>query len=207
MKDYLEKAKKPIPSIRSFDQLNFVVLDTETTGLNPAEDHILSFGAVKIHEEKIQVSSSVEWYLDSTKKGKESITIHGLMGNEKKVSLEDFSIQLLEYLSNNILVGHHLGFDLEMLQKALRPVGLESFPNPYIDTANLAIRIDHGLLVDRSRVNLKEYTLDSLCQRFKIKTHDRHTASGDAFLTATIFLKLLKLASKKGITSWGLLNK
>ncbi|WP_296704357.1 3'-5' exonuclease [Algoriphagus sp.] len=207
VKEYLEKAKKSIPNIRSFDQLSFVVLDTETTGLNPAEDHILSFGAVKIQGEKIQIASSVEWYLNSTKKGKEAIIIHGLMGNEKKVSLENFSIQLLEYLGNNILVGHHLGFDLEMLQKALRPVGLERFPNPCIDTAQLAIRIDHGLMVDRNRINFKEYTLDFLCQRFKIKTHDRHTAGGDAFLTASLFLKLLKLASKKGIDNWGLLNK
>jgi DNA polymerase-3 subunit epsilon len=62
-------------------------------------------------------------------------------------------------------------------------------------------------MVDRNRINLKEYTLDSLCKRFNIKTNDRHTAGGDAFLTASLFLKLLKLASKKGINNWGLLNK
>ncbi len=207
VKDFLEKAKKPIPGIRNFDQLSFVVLDTETTGLNPSKDHILSFGAVKIYQQKIQISSSVEWYLKSSKKGKDAIPVHGLMGNETEISLENFSIQLLGYLNDNILVGHHLGFDLEMLQKALRPVGLERFPNPSIDTMNLAIRIDYGLMVDRTRVNLKEYTLDSLCQRFNIKTNDRHTAGGDAFLTANLFLKLLKLASKKGINSWSLLNK
>jgi DNA polymerase-3 subunit epsilon len=182
-------------------------LDTETTGLDPAKDHILSFGAVKINEQKIQISTSVEWYLKSSKKGKDAIPIHGLMGNEKEVSLENFSVQLLHYLNSNILVGHHLGFDLEMLQKALSPVGLERVTNPCIDTASLAIRIDYGLMVDRNRINFKEYTLDSLCQRFNIKTHDRHTAGGDAFLTASLFLKLLKLASKKGINTWGLLNK
>jgi DNA polymerase-3 subunit epsilon len=94
-----------------------------------------------------------------------------------------------------------------MLQKALRPAGLENFPNSCIDTMNLAIRLDHGLLVDRNRINLKDYTLDSLCHRFNIKMDDRHTAGGDAFLTANLFLKLLKLASKKGINTWGLLNK
>lgn len=207
VKQFLVEAKKPIPGIRLLDQVSFVVLDTETTGLNPSIDHILSFGALKIHDQKILVSSAVEWYLKTSKFGKEAIPIHELLRNDKEVSVEEFATQLLNYLDNHVLVGHSIGFDMEMLKKALKPFGLIDFPNPTIDIRDLAIRLDHGLLIDHSLINLQEYTLDSLCARFKIKAEDRHTAGGDAFLTANLFLKLLKLAAKKGISNWGQLNK
>ncbi|MBN3520780.1 3'-5' exonuclease [Algoriphagus lutimaris] len=207
VKDFLKEFKSDIPDIRQFDELTFVVLDTETTGLDLFKDHILSFGAVKIQEQKILISTAVEWYLASSKTGKEAITVHGLLKNEEELSLESFATQMLPYLGNHVIIGHSIGFDLAMLKKALRPFGLVDFPNPSIDTKDLAIRLDHGLMVDPSRINFQDYTLDSLCQRFKIETDDRHTAGGDAFLTANLFLKLLKLACKKGINNWGQLKK
>jgi DNA polymerase-3 subunit epsilon len=45
----------------------------------------------------------------------------------------------------------------------------------------------------------KNYSLDVLCKRFDIVTKDRHTALGDAFLTALLFMKLIRLFEKKGI--------
>ncbi|EAZ82176.1 3'-5' exonuclease [Algoriphagus machipongonensis] len=207
VKDYLTKVNVSIPEIRSLDQLSFVVLDTETTGLNPSVDHILSFGAVKIEDQMIQISTGVEWYLKSSKKDFKTIPVHGLIGNEEAVPLEQFAKRVLEYFENNILVGHHLGFDLEMLEKALKPFGLDKIQNKCIDTMSLAIRLDHGLMADRNYIDFKDYSLDSLCQRYDIKTDDRHTAGGDAFLTANLLLKLLKAAQKKGIMNWGTLRK
>ena len=207
VQESLDSAKNQIPDIRRIDQLSFTILDTETTGLDPQKDHILSCGAVKIESQIIRISSAKEWYLDSSKKGKEAILVHELMGSNSKIDLENFATEFLQYVGKSILVGHHLGFDLAMLQKALSPFGFSEFPNPSIDTMNLAIRLDYGLLVDRSRINLKEYSLDALCSRYKIKTEDRHTAGGDAFLTAELLLKLLKKAEKKGIENWGLLQK
>ncbi|MBN3581178.1 3'-5' exonuclease [Algoriphagus aestuarii] len=207
VKEFLESSKRQIPAMRKIDQLSFVVLDTETTGLDPANDHVLSCGAVKIESQTIRVSSAKEWYLKSSKKGRETVIVHELLGTNPTIELENFGQDFLQYLGQSILVGHHLGFDLAMLQKALAPFGFSTFPNPRIDTMSLAIRLDYGLLVDRSRINLRDYSLDALCERFKIKTDDRHTAGGDAFLTAKLFLKLLKIAEKKGIENWGLLQK
>jgi len=204
---FLEQAKTPIPGIRAIDQLNFTVLDTETTGLNPSEDFILSFGAIKISRMTIQVSTAVEWYPVSPKNGKDTAAIHGLMESKTPHEFSEFVPNLLSYLGDSILVGHHLGFDLEMLLKTCKKFGLEEFPNSCVDTMNLAIRLEQGPNADRKQFKLEEYSLDSLCDRYGIAKDDRHTAAGDAFLTAQLLLKLLVVAKKKGIKDFASLNK
>lgn len=199
IRDFMEINAQPIPEIRSLEQLNFTVLDTETTGLDPVRDSILSFGAVKISEMKIQISTAVEWYPRTEISGSKTAKIHGLVAIPDQISSEDFLTRLLSYLANSIVVGHHIRFDLEMLEKQLRLFGIEKFPNPVIDTLNLAIRLEHGPHADRSRMNHESYSLDALCMRYGIETDDRHTAAGDAFLTAQLFLKLLKKSRQKGI--------
>lgn len=200
---FLEQAKVSIPSIRAIDQLNFVVLDTETTGLDPTVDFILSFGAVKISNLTIQISSAVEWYPISPKNGKETAQIHEILNTKAPIPIAEFVPKFLEYIGNSILVGHHVGFDLQMLLKACKAFGLEDFPNPCVDTMNLAIRLEHGPHADRTQIKREEYSLDALCARYGIITEDRHTAAGDAFLTAQVFLKLLALARRKGINDFG----
>lgn len=202
VRDFLKLHEQPIAGVRSLDQLSFVVLDTETSGLDPAKDSILSFGAVKISGLKIQVASSVEWYPTAKDKGRKTAPIHGLVTIPDQIAMDDFLQKLLLYLGNSILVGHHVGFDLEMLRSQLRHFGLESFPNPVIDTFSLALRLEHGPQADRSRVNPEAYTLDALCDRYGIEPEDRHTAAGDAFLTAQLFIKLLKKCNSAGISSF-----
>lgn len=202
VRDFLEINAQSIPGVRSIDQLNFTVIDTETSGLDPAKDSILSFGAVKISEGKIRVQSSVEWYPKSKNSGGKTASIHGLVGLQDQIPLEDFLKKLLPYLGNSILVGHHVGFDLELLEKELKPFGITKLPNPVLDTGNLAIRLEQGPQADRNRINLESYSLDALCNRYGIQTDDRHTAAGDAFLTAQLFLKLLKKCNLKGIRNF-----
>lgn len=49
----------------------------------------------------------------------------------------------------------------------------------------------------------QDYSLDKLCERYGISLDDRHTAAGDALLTAQLLIKLLKVADKKGIKTFG----
>ncbi len=200
---FFSQAAVPIPSSRGIDQLSFVVLDTETTGLDTKNDFILSFGALRIEKLSIKINSAVEWYPSSPKTGKTTAAIHGIIGTEPTEDIPDFVRKLLCYIGDSIIVGHHIGFDLEMLIKACKPFGLDYFPNPTLDTMSLAIRLDHGIQVDRSRINPEHYSLDSLCSRYAIFPADRHTAAGDAFLTAQLLLRLLSEARSKGIQTYG----
>ncbi|WP_026950575.1 3'-5' exonuclease [Algoriphagus mannitolivorans] len=200
--EFLEKNSEKIPAIRTLDQLEFVVLDTETTGFDVEKDHVLSFGALKIKNRKIRVSESLELYPFSDRSVSSTVAIHGILEKENRVTLEDFSEKLLEFIGNGILVGHHVGYDLEMLLRILKPFGLNRFPNPVLDTMTFAMRLDHGPFADLSQIQKESYSLDSVCERFGIEPDDRHTAGGDAFLTAQLLQKLLVLGEKKGIRTF-----
>jgi DNA polymerase III subunit epsilon len=200
--DFLKKANQEIPGIRPLNQLDFVVLDTETTGLDPKNDFVLSFGAVKISRSRIMIPTALELFPDSPKIGKKTMDIHEIMGSGQTVSPKVFARELLHYLKDSILVGHHVGFDIQMLLKICHPYGLERFPNSVIDTMNLAVRLDFGPNVDWNLINREDYSLDRLCDRYGIEKDDRHTAAGDAFLTAQLLLKLLNRCSKKGIANY-----
>ncbi|REG83536.1 3'-5' exonuclease [Algoriphagus antarcticus] len=200
---FLLKNQKQIPAIRSLDQLEFTVFDTETTGLSIKDDYILSLGAVKIRDQRILIETVLELYPNSSKSGKKTAAIHGLIERENQIQIRDFAEQSLEYFGNSILVAQHIGFDSEMMQKACRPFGLEKLPNPMIDTMSFAIRLELGPHADQSQVKPEDYGLDALCHRYLIPTEDRHTAAGDAFLTAQLLLKLLKKAQARGIENFG----
>ncbi len=56
---------------------------------------------------------------------------------------------------------------------------------------------------ETGREAISQFTLDALCEMFGVIPHDRHRAPGDAFLTAQVFLRLLRIAAKHGRSSLG----
>jgi len=181
------------------DQVTFTVLDTETTGLEPQRDYILSFGAIKLKDWKINVSSAMELYLEAPFKRNSALGVHEIIDQSSSLTLTDFAQKVLPYLSNTVIVGHHVGFDVAMLEKTFLPFGLPQLLNHTIDTLDLAVRLEKGMYYDPMLIRGEDYSLDALCQRYRIPLEDRHTASGDAFLAAQLLLKLLKQAESKGI--------
>lgn len=201
--EYESLFKERIPKSLPISQLSFTVLDTETTGLNSKTDEIISYGAIKVQGYGIKVNSVQELYLKPKNRDKTAVKIHGMVKNEGFLSQEDFAKSMLNDIGGSILVAHHAGFDVHMLEKVLRGFGLNKILNPVIDTLDLAIRLEVGLNHNPRLINRMDYSLDKLCGRYGIALDDRHTASGDAFLTAQLLLKLLKVAEKAGIKTYG----
>jgi DNA polymerase-3 subunit epsilon len=76
--------------------------------------------------------------------------------------------------------------------------------NRHLDTGLLTLQLEQdGAFPEQAK--LRHVTLDALCARFDILPYDRHTAAGDAFLTAQVFLRLLRLASRHGRATLGAL--
>ncbi|KEO73566.1 3'-5' exonuclease [Anditalea andensis] len=198
---YESMNQQNIPGIRAIGRLPFTILDTETTGLNPKEDYILSFGAVKLNGYTIKVHTATELYLNAPVIKNEAIKVHGIIPRNEYTQLFIFAEKLLSYIGTDIIVGHHIGFDIALIEKAMKPFGLRKILNPVIDTLDLALRIEKGPYFDYQR-EPASYSLDQLCTRYGIEVDDRHTAAGDAFLTAQLLMKLLKIAEKKGIRTY-----
>ena len=72
--------------------------------------------------------------------------------------------------------------------------------NRTVDTMDLTLLLERDGAFEGVPA-IREFTLDGLCRRFGVIPHDRHTAGGDAFLTAQVFLRLLKLAARHGRTT------
>lgn len=205
LKAYEQTLLKKISKEKPISELEFLVLDTETTGLDTRKDHVLSYGAVQVSNNRIKIPTSREFYLRPKKQNKEAVKVHGLIQVRPYLSREQLIRSFLEDASSRILVGHHIGFDLAMLEKVGRNLGLKRIRQPGLDTYELAVRLELGKYHDPNSVVPQDYSLDKLCERYQIPLDDRHTAAGDALLTAQLLLKLLKIAEKKGIKTFGTL--
>jgi DNA polymerase-3 subunit epsilon len=163
----------------------FVVFDTETTGLDVRNDVILSLGAVAIYGNSIVVNDYLELFVQQDVFKTESVPIHGILkgGKEDKLTEAEAVMCFLDFIKDSTLVGHHVRFDIRMVNAALQRMGLAKIKNRSMDT-DLMYRKFKGLQEDHHS------GLDELCRVFKIQKSDRHTAAGDAFITALIFLRL-----------------
>lgn len=168
------------------DNIRFVVFDTETTGLNTKTDRVLSIGCVAIEGHQIKVSDQLEIYLNQDTFNPETVKIHGLLktGKLTKIEATDAVIRVLDYIKNAVLVAHHAAFDVAMINAMLQRHNLPKLKNKVLDTGHLFLKTK----LDTSK---QHFSLDELADRFKIPMHDRHTASGDAYITALLFLKLI----------------
>jgi DNA polymerase-3 subunit epsilon len=180
------------------DRVRFVVLDSETTGLNPATDRIITIGAVAVINGEIVLSDSFAALL-RMERNTEAVTVHGVTRDESRKGVEEARAleQFLEYLGDGVIVGHHIGHDIATFDAAYgRHWGFQ-LVNRSLDTMDLTLHLERdGAFAGRPAI--RQFTLDALCDLFGVIPHDRHTASGDAFITAQVFLRLLRLASRCG---------
>ena len=185
------------------ENVRFVVLDSETTGLNPRVDRLITIGAVAVQDHEIVLSDSFDALIKVTE-NTPAVTVHGITRDETRGGLEEEEAlaRFLEYLRDGVIVGHHIGHDVATLDAGCeRWWGFQTV-NRSLDTMDLTLHLERdGAFAGRPPI--RQFTLDALCDLFGVIPHDRHTASGDAFITAQVFLRLLKLAARHGRSTLG----
>jgi len=190
----------------TIEETRFVVLDTETTGFDYDNDRILCIGALVLQNNIISVQDSFEVYIQQDHYDKSTAQIHGILKDfvlKRPDELEALQ-QFLAYLGDSIIIAHHTIFDVTMINKALERNGLPQLTNKTLDTAYLYKKT---LIKSHLFERKDHYTLDDLADKFDISKKDRHTALGDAYITAIAFLKIVKKLNEKKATNLNQLFK
>ena len=197
---YAESFADMPETLDTIEDLKVVVLDAETTGLDVERDRMLSLGGLRVTGNSISLADKLEGYL-ATPPGFEtsaSVSIHGIIPNSSRYLMSEepqLLARLLKYLGPDPVVGHHIGFDIAVINGALARCGAGPLRNPVIDTGALARRLRPAGYWTPDQ----DYSLDALARRYSIPLSDRHTALGDCYITAVLYLKLLRrLAIKRG---------
>lgn len=185
------------------EQVRFVVLDSETTGLDPRRDRIVTIGAIAVAGHEIVIEDSFEAMVRLAYNSS-AVTVHGVTREESQAGLDEREAlaRFREYLGDGVIVGHHIGHDVETFNAGYgRHFGWR-MENPSLDTMELTLNLEKDGAFG-GREEIRDFSLDGLCALFHIAPHDRHTAAGDAFLTALVFQRLLRLGLKHGRRTLG----
>jgi DNA polymerase III epsilon subunit family exonuclease len=175
----------------------WVVLDTETTGLDVRSDALLSIGAVRMAGPQVEIGRSFyrEIRPDRTSEVA-NILIHGI-GRAAQLSGDpqpDVLASFLAFAGGRPLVAFNAQFDRAMLETAVeRHLGMR-WRATWVDAADLAI----AMFPADATVHK---TLDDWLARFEIAHHERHNALADALCTAQLFQVLLAKAAREGYST------
>jgi DNA polymerase-3 subunit epsilon len=178
---------------RLLTELTYTVFDTETTGLNPSQgDEIIQIGATRIVNGKLLRHESFEQLVDPRRSlNPESIPIHGIKPEMlvNQPTIDKVLPAFHAFAQDTVLIAHNAAFDMRFLQLKEGATGLV-FDQPVLDTLLLS-----GVL----HPNQQSHRLEAIAERLNLTIVGRHTALGDAIVTAEVFLKLIPLLAEKGV--------
>lgn len=194
--NFLKKEEDLFDENITIEETRFVVLDTETTGFDYDNDRILCIGALVLQNGTISIQNSFEVYIEQDHYDKSTAQIHGILKAfvVQRPSERETLEQFLAFLGDSVIIAHHAIFDVTMINKALERNGLPELTNKRLDTA---ILYKKTLIKSHLFERKDHYTLDDLADKFDISKKDRHTALGDAYITAIAFLKIIKKLKEK----------
>ena len=191
MLDWLININKDFPEfwktyLSKFEKKSkrFVVLSTETTGLNPEKDVILSLGAFAVINNSIYIGDSFETVFAQYKFFHDNGISNEFTVESKMVKLgEAQGIQaLIEFIENAVIVGHHVDFDVEMINAALERLGCGRLKNEALDIEIMFNKVKETIE--------KKYTLEEMCKTLSVPVNERNSVADDTFAIALLFLKL-----------------
>ncbi|TMH64116.1 MAG: DNA polymerase III subunit epsilon, partial [Betaproteobacteria bacterium] len=170
--------------------MRYIILDTETTGLDPRQGHrIIEIAAVEVVDRHL-TGKSLHFYVNPEREIDVGATdVHGLTWDtlREKPRFGDIAREFMDFTAGARWIIHNAPFDLAFLDEELKRLELPSWAGvcaEVIDTLELA----------REQFPGKKNSLDALCERFRIANAQRtlHGALLDARLLAEVYLAMTR---------------
>lgn len=193
----------PAPTDAPADEARWVVIDVESSGLDPRRDSLIAVGAIAVAARCIALGQSYYRVLrQDAPSATENILVHRIGTAEQLggVDPRDALIGLLEFAGKAPCVGYNAPFDAAMLERAARTWLGESLRLAWIDLAWLAPAVARDAAGARQ-------PLDVWLDAFGISAAVRHHALADALATAQLLLVLERKAAERGMRTVSALRK
>ncbi len=191
---------------RPIEEYDYVVLDTELTGLSQRNDEIVSIGAVRIRNLQILAGNTFYTLVKPKKIDVTQATlIHQITPHELETAplIEDVLPDLLDFCGHSFLVGHYIDLDTKFINKAATNHFGSTIKTPCLDTLRLAqiyTEKIEGKYHDRQALQVS-YNLTDLCKQYELPLFPAHDALQDALQTAYLFLFLVKSLQQSGLVT------
>ncbi len=193
----------PRPGIEREDQLGtklrdleFVVFDTETTGLNLSEgDRTVSLSGVRVRDNKVLSADTFHALVNPERAiPKSSTEIHHITDDmvADAPTIDKVLPQFYEWVGDAVLVAHNAGFDTKLLKLEGDRFSIHEPGNTVIDT----LLISYGL-----HREMGGHNLESIAERLGVEVEGRHTSLGDARTTANILVQFIPLLEARGVVT------
>lgn len=190
-------AEAPVDDATPLAALRAVVVDTETTGLEVARDRIVAFGAVRLLGTRIDGRATLDRLVNpGVPIPAASRAVHGITDAmvAGAAPLDKVLDAFETFRAGAALVGHNLAFDLALLRHGARR-GDFAWQDPLaLDTALLVAALDPALA---------QLDLGDVAEHFGVAVLGRHTALGDALVTAEVYVRLVPRLAERGVTTLG----
>lgn len=181
------------------DETEYVVFDTETTGLNAAENTLIEIAAVKM--KGLDIIGEWTTLIDPETEISPKITeLTGISNDmvKRQPKLAEALPQFRGFVGDAVLVAHNAEFDLGFISVCAAKIGMSEWTNPVLDTLPLARKL---------YPSEKNYRLKTLTQKFGVDLVNHHRALDDTVATAKVFQYMLKDLKERGIEQLSQLNE
>lgn len=179
------------------EDIDFVVLDTELTGLNVSKDSIVSVGALRMKGGSIDVGKGFYRLVSpKTPISRQSVLVHGITPSEALVQkgIDQLLPELVQFIGDAVIVGHFISLDMSFINRELCGSMGHGLENPVIDTARIYEWIRkctvNGCAYHESGV--EDLSLGTLARKYSIDCCGMHNALQDAYVTAQLLQRFIR---------------
>lgn len=187
----------PITPDLPLDEIPALVLDLETTGLDVSTDRIVSLGGIRAHGARLYPGHIVDSLVaPGIPIPRASTAVHGI-SDATVADARGFADVYPDYLQlarGAVIVGHNIPFDLTVLRNEARRSGWSWEDPVFLDTFRLSFVL---------HPDLRGRELENLASLYEVDVRGRHTALGDALVTADVWIRMLPRLKQLGIDTLG----